>query len=164
VRKLNKNLGFTLIEVLVVVAILAIFASVVYAVLNPLQRLKDARDGKRGSDVKALVNGISEYIIDNKGAMPPGFPAQGSSYQIGSPQSTNGNCAINIPGKCVTTALAPCYDLTANAPSTMANEPIDPKTGASASATGYMITLDTNNVITATACNTEGTTVITAVR
>ena len=64
-----KN-GFTLIEVLLVIAILAILASIVIIAINPAQQFATARDAQRQSDVYAIMNALHQYALDNEGAFP----------------------------------------------------------------------------------------------
>jgi len=62
--------GFTLIEVLLVIAILAILASIVIVALNPAQQFASARDAQRQSDVYSILNALHQYALDNEGAFP----------------------------------------------------------------------------------------------
>lgn len=55
--------GFTLIEVMVVVAILAILASVV--VLQVMDRPGEARQAAAKADIKTIVNALNLYRLDN---------------------------------------------------------------------------------------------------
>ena len=63
---MNKK-GFTLIEILIVVAIIGILASVVLVGLGPLQR--QGRDARRISDLKQVQTGLELYYNKN-GAYP----------------------------------------------------------------------------------------------
>ena len=54
--------GFTLLELLIVIAILAILAAVVIIVLNPAQTLAQARDSQRLSDLATMKSAISLYM------------------------------------------------------------------------------------------------------
>jgi prepilin-type N-terminal cleavage/methylation domain-containing protein len=65
--------GFTLIEILMVVTILSVLAVSVFVALNPVKRLKDAKDARRSSDADTLLTAIHQYIVDNKGALPTGL-------------------------------------------------------------------------------------------
>jgi len=65
---INKRSGFTLIEILIVVAIIAILASVVLVGLGPTQSL--GRDARRVSDIHEVQNGLELYY--NKYGIYPG--------------------------------------------------------------------------------------------
>ena len=56
--------GFTLLELLIVVGILGILASVVVLVLNPAEIIKRAQDGKRLSDIGSLNDSINLFKVD----------------------------------------------------------------------------------------------------
>lgn len=62
--------GFTLIEILVVIAILGILAVVTIVALNPVKRFQDARNSTRKEDVNAVLQAVSVYTIDNEGVFP----------------------------------------------------------------------------------------------
>lgn len=66
----QKQKGFTLIEILVVIAILGILAVVTLVALNPVKRFQDARNSRRREDVNAVLQAVSVYTIDNDGAFP----------------------------------------------------------------------------------------------
>ncbi len=54
--------GFTLIELVIVIGILAILAAVVVLVLNPAQLLAQARDSQRLSDLGSVKSAIALYL------------------------------------------------------------------------------------------------------
>lgn len=67
---LNKSggrSGFTLIEILLVMGIIAILASVVIVAINPGRQFALARNSQRTSNVFAILNAISQNISDNNG-------------------------------------------------------------------------------------------------
>ncbi|OHA15057.1 MAG: hypothetical protein A3H57_02210 [Candidatus Taylorbacteria bacterium RIFCSPLOWO2_02_FULL_43_11] len=72
-KKINKK-GFTLIEILVVIGIIAILAAVVLVAINPSRQFKQASDSQRTANVNAILNAIGQYSVDNKGAIPAGIP------------------------------------------------------------------------------------------
>ena len=56
--------GFTLVELLIVIAILAVLAVTVVVVLNPAELLRQARDSTRISDLASINSAISLYLTD----------------------------------------------------------------------------------------------------
>jgi len=59
--------GFTLIEILVVIGMIAILATVVIIAINPSRQFALGRNSQRVSNVNALLNAIGQNISDNKG-------------------------------------------------------------------------------------------------
>ena len=154
----RKQNGFTLIELLVVIAIIAALAVVVFTALNPAQRLKDARDARRTSDVDTILSAIHTAIVDNKGALPAGLTTGMAETQLGTSGTT---CAVATGG--CTVAAAACLDLTTPLAKYLKSIPLDPN-GGTAAKTNYSVTVDANNIVTVKACGTEGTANISASR
>ena len=63
---LNKK-AFTLIELLIVIAIIAILAAVIFVALDPLKRFQDSRDAARYTDVESIAHAIELDQVDNGG-------------------------------------------------------------------------------------------------
>lgn len=63
----KKQKGFTLIEVLIVIGIIAVLAAVVLVAVNPGRQFKLARDAQRVSNVNALLNTIGQNIAEHHG-------------------------------------------------------------------------------------------------
>ena len=61
----KHNQGFTLLEILLVVGIIAILAGIVIIAINPSKQLATVRNAERKSDVLALHNALQQYYIDN---------------------------------------------------------------------------------------------------
>lgn len=68
----NKK-GFTLVEVLLVIVIIAILAAIVIVAINPGRQVSQANDTQRSSDVKTLLDAVHQYGIDNRGTFPAGI-------------------------------------------------------------------------------------------
>lgn len=66
--KINKK-GFTLIEILVVIGIIAVLAAVVLVAINPARQFKLARDSQRVSNVTAILNAVGQNIAEHKGLL-----------------------------------------------------------------------------------------------
>lgn len=66
----KKNKGFTLIEILVVIGIIAILAAIVIVAINPKKHFDDAIAAQRDANVNTILNAIGQYIVDNKGGLP----------------------------------------------------------------------------------------------
>lgn len=66
----NKNnrfrqAGFTLIELILVVGIIGIFAAGILAVINPSQQVQKANDSKRKTDLEMVQRALESYYADN---------------------------------------------------------------------------------------------------
>jgi prepilin-type N-terminal cleavage/methylation domain-containing protein len=64
----NPLLGFTLVEIMIVVAMIGILAAALFP--NMTQYLMRARDAARASDLNNIATGIALYEID-KETLPP---------------------------------------------------------------------------------------------
>lgn len=70
---LRNQKGFTLIEILLVVAAIAILAGIVIVAINPAKQLGDTRNASRNSAVNTILNAITQYAVDNNGILPAGI-------------------------------------------------------------------------------------------
>ena len=62
--KKSKNSGFTLLELLIVIAIIAILSVALIIVLNPAETLKKARDSQRISDLSTIKTAVGLYMVN----------------------------------------------------------------------------------------------------
>jgi type IV pilus assembly protein PilA len=87
---LRNQKGFTLIEILLVVAAIAILAGIVIVAINPAKQLGDTRNASRNSAVNTILNAVTQYSIDNNGTFPSGLTA--SSTEICSSAVATSSC------------------------------------------------------------------------
>jgi prepilin-type N-terminal cleavage/methylation domain-containing protein len=76
----NSQKGFTIIEVLIVLAIAGLILLIVFLAVPALQR--NSRNTQRKNDVSAILSGMSEYINNNSGSLPGSFSSNGASTLV----------------------------------------------------------------------------------
>jgi prepilin-type N-terminal cleavage/methylation domain-containing protein len=153
-RNKNRSKGFTLIEILVVIGIIAVLATVVLVAVNPARQFKLARDSQRVANINAILNAIGQNIAEHKGTF---------------------NCPTTsniIPNTPTLIAAGPSYFDMASCvvPAYISSLPFDPNpatggfwTSTDVYNTGYDVTQDANGQVTITA-NGELTPVISVSR
>ncbi len=72
---MSKRKGFTLLELLIVIAILSILGAIVIFLLNPAETLKKARDSQRISDLPTIKTALGIYLTS---VSSPDIDAYGS--------------------------------------------------------------------------------------
>ncbi|NTU46040.1 prepilin-type N-terminal cleavage/methylation domain-containing protein [Candidatus Roizmanbacteria bacterium] len=65
-KKKNYSQGMTLVEILIVIAMLVVIAVASLAILNPLGQLNKARDGERKADLSKLNKMLEEWYNDKQ--------------------------------------------------------------------------------------------------
>lgn len=137
--------GFTLLEILLVVAAIGILAGIVILAVNPGKQLGETRNAQRRADVNTILNAVYQYSIDNNGAVPTSIPA---STTCATP-ATNEICKTS--GTC--TSLVDLAALTASE-KYLVGIPTDPS-ASTTNGTGYRIAKSTNGRITVCAPGAE---------
>jgi type IV pilus assembly protein PilA len=66
---MNAQKGFTLIEILIVIGIIALLAGIVLVAINPARQFAQARNTQRTAHVNSILNAIGQYMIDNRGSL-----------------------------------------------------------------------------------------------
>lgn len=77
------NKGFTLIEILVVIGLIAILAAIVLIAINPARQFAQGRDTQRRSNIETILNAIGQRLADNKGVFEGTFTIGGTPYTCG---------------------------------------------------------------------------------
>jgi type IV pilus assembly protein PilA len=130
--------GFTLIEILLVVAAIAILAGIVILAINPSKQLGDTRNAQRRADVNTILNAVYQYAIDNGGVIPAGV--------VSSTCATVPTTEICKTGVTCSGGLVDLSALTASE-KYLVSIPVDP-TATSTIGTGYRISKNSNGRIT----------------
>lgn len=76
--KTNRQSGFTIVELLVVIVVIGILAAITIVAFNGIQNR--ARDTERKSDVAAVVRALNLYNIDNGDYAEAGCGNNGTGY------------------------------------------------------------------------------------
>ena len=136
--------GFTLIELVIVMGILAILIGVVVISLNPARQFASSRNTQRWSHVNVILNSIGQNSADNRGIF---------TCAIGPiPTSTT---VLGTSGYDIDTCITPTY---------IATLPLDPSTGTSTDI-GYSIVRNpTSGRVTVTADDAELEETISVIR
>lgn len=148
----QRHGGFTLIEVLLVIAILAILASIVIIAINPAKQLGEAQNVERRSDVKTILDAINQYSIDNNGALPSGII-------VGTSCVNDGDEICRPDATCGGTSL----DVLVSGDKYLTDIPTDP-VEVTTTGTGYAIIQNSNGRIEVCAPTTYGSVSISAKR
>lgn len=95
IPKITKKIGggFTLMELLIVIAIIAILAAGLIAGLNPARQFKAARNSTRWQHMNAIASAIYSYAVEHEGNFPR--TENDEFYCIGE-ASENGEKAVKI--------------------------------------------------------------------
>ena len=158
-----KQSGFTLIELIIVIAIIALLAAATFVAVNPAKRIGDANNAQRWSDVTAIADAWMKYVVDNNGT---------NATSTGC-LSDNVNCKVSVYGGSSTTG--PCSASTTNGHiwldplvtnGYIGAIPYDPDSNVvdGTTSTGYYFHKDANNVVAVGACQTYNFQTIKVIR
>lgn len=154
-QKLNVKCfskGFTLLEILLVVAAIAILAGIVILAINPGKQLGETRNAQRRSDVNTILNGVYQYAVDNNGTLPTTITA--TSTEI---------CKTGIASStCVSSSFIELTVLTTDE-KYLVSIPTEPQK-TNDNGVGYMIKKSANGRITVDAQFEEQSAVISVTR
>jgi prepilin-type N-terminal cleavage/methylation domain-containing protein len=110
---MKQRKGFTLIEILIVIGLIAVLAGVLVVALNPARQFAQARNAQRYNNVDTIMGSVINNVTDNKGT----FTCAAGTIPATATVMSSGTGGYDI-GPC----LAPTY---------AAQLPVDPSaTGA----------------------------------
>ncbi|HEY5588488.1 MAG TPA: prepilin-type N-terminal cleavage/methylation domain-containing protein [Candidatus Paceibacterota bacterium] len=140
-KKIQANKGFTLIEILLVVAAIAILAGIVILAINPNKQLGETRNAQRRADVTTILNAVYQYSIDT-GTLPATITTVLTDIcKVG------GDCITPVPDYI---DLGVLY----TSEKYLTSIPFDPNT-STVDTTGYKILKTANNRVTVSAPGAE---------
>lgn len=148
---LSKKKGFTLVELIIVIAIIAVLAAGIFVAIDPARRLHETRNARRQSDVANILDALVKYQADNNGAHYSTVAALTADqfYAIGTAAAgCNTTCTAQ-------TTQAACVNLSALPTSYLATVPMDPSTGTAANTDYYLERTSTGSLVVG-ACDPEG--------
>jgi prepilin-type N-terminal cleavage/methylation domain-containing protein len=143
--------GFTLVELIIVVAIISILGAALFVAIDPARRLNESRNARRWSDITNILDALITYQADNDGVHLTAVSnlAPGTYYTIGT-------CATGGDSGCgAQTTAAACANLSTLPTNYLASVPQDPTTGTAAE-TDYYISRAVNGTLIIGACDSEG--------
>ena len=148
-RLRSKQVGFTLIELIIVIAIIALLAAATFVAVNPAKRIGDANNAQRWADITAMADAWSLYVADNSGTAPVSA-TNGTTYTIA---TTTGG----IFGSDACTATTSTELLSLGALVTggyIGVIPIDPEMTSPIDRTDYYFYTDSTGIVKIGACET----------
>lgn len=104
---LKKSRGFTLIEILIVIGIIAILAAIVIVAINPAKQFAQARNTQREAAVSSILNAVGQRMADNKGVFGGTFGGTYTCPTLGASSTVTALNQTTNPGDLG--CLAPTY-------------------------------------------------------
>ncbi len=147
----SQQKGFTLVEILVVIGILAILLAITLVAINPGQHFVDSRNSQRQANVTAILDAIYEYESQHSGNVPPSLSSLSTTAEDIALSSPTDPSEVDL---CADLAPADIADLPFDPSATIGNSCSDPVYN-----TGYQIVKSASNRFTVSAPSAEGTTI-----
>src|SRR5688572_10796692 len=94
IRQTKKDQGFTIIEVLIVLAIAGLIMLVVFLAVPALQR--NSRNTQRITDAGNVLTGISEFVGNNNGQLPAAGATSGTGATLTIGTASNNTIPVRL--------------------------------------------------------------------
>lgn len=143
---MQKKSGFTLIEILLVIGIIAILAGALIVAINPGRQLAKTRDTQRTNNVEAIASAISQLIIEKNTWNCPSSLNYSTSLPI---------VTVSIIRNATETSTS-TINLDCLAPNFIPSIPVDPsETDSNATQTKYTLIHSSSSMQTTVCANGE---------
>jgi prepilin-type N-terminal cleavage/methylation domain-containing protein len=125
--------GFTLLEILLVVGIIAILAGIVIVAINPGKQIAMARNTERKSDLKQINSALQQYYIDHRE-----YP-DGISDELTDICDTGSTASSSVESELGAGYCDEFIDLSVLVPTYITAIPRDPQISISSGSSGYQV-------------------------
>lgn len=149
----KRSSGFTLVEILLVVAIIAILAAIVIIAVNPARQLAQTRNAQRSVDANTILNAVYQHLIDNRGNLISEITASPKEICLTGTGVASATC----------TGLAELTHITREE-RYLVRIPEDPSGATTTFGTGYQIYKSANSRVTVRAPGAEVSVTISVTR